>query len=178
MKYIIFFSILCGIFFAIFRKSEKRGLRRWWTSFRTAIISDLIPISPQSPQAQSAQPFINHNQVCQERLFSESFEDIDPQITLVKEGNSGSVPISPGQSQPSVFPTSGSRGRPSHSVNPYGMYKVAPKTNQGLGAGANPAGAGGGGEASEFDDQCPVPKKEQSQESKTFDYDYRSKKKK
>ena len=48
LRYIIFLSILSGIFFAIYRQSDKKGFRRWWISFRmaafiAAILAGLIP---------------------------------------------------------------------------------------------------------------------------------------
>lgn len=125
----------------------------------------------------------NNNQVYPERLLSNQefneFEKNDQQVILVKTGDSpSSVPTSPGRGQPSQFPTPPAGGRPSRpttGVNPYGIYRPAPKiVDQGLGAGGNPAGAGGGGGAAEFDDYCPAPNKEKSQESKTLDYDPRS----
>jgi hypothetical protein len=178
-KYIVFISILSGIFFVIYRQSDKKGFRRWWTFFKTAIIfsaiaASLIPVNPEA-----IEPPGNNNQVYQERLLLDqefnSFEDNDQKVILVKTGDSSpSVPISPGRGQPSPFPTAPSGGRPNRPVY-LPKYRTAPKiVNPGLGAGANPAGAGGGGGAAEFNDQCPVPKEQQSEKSKTFDYDYRS----
>ena len=169
-KYIVFISILSGIFFVIYRQSDKKGFRRWWTSFKTAIIfsaiaASLIPVNPEA-----IEPPGNNNQVYQERLL------LDQKVILVKTGDSSpSVPISPGRGQPSPFPTPFSGGRPVHVPK----YRIAPKiVGPVFGAGANPAGAGGGGENPEFDDQCPVPKKEQSQESNTPNHGSTSKSKK
>lgn len=178
-KYIIFISILSSLFFVIYRQSDDKGFRKWWTSFRmaafvAAILAGLIPTS-----TEAIKPSGNNNQVYHERLLSEqefnSFEDNDRQVILAKTGDSAtSVPTSTGRGQPSHFPTPPSGNRPSRPVY-VPKYRTAPKVvDQGLGAAANPAGAGGGGGAAEFDDQCAVPKKQQSQESKTFDYDYRS----
>ena len=66
-KYIVFISILSGIFFVIYRQSDKKGFRRWWTSFKTAIIfsaiaASLIPVNPEA-----IEPPGNNNQVYQER---------------------------------------------------------------------------------------------------------------
>jgi amino acid transporter len=109
-KYIVFISILSGIFFVIYRQSDKKGFRRWWTSFKTAIIfsaiaAGLIPVNPEA-----IEPPGNNNQVYQERLLSDqefnSFEDNDQKVILVKTGDSSfSVPTSPGRGQPSQFPT-------------------------------------------------------------------------
>jgi hypothetical protein len=177
-KYIVFISILSGIFFVIYGQSDQKGFRRWWTSFRTAIIfsaiaASLIPVNPEA-----IEPVGNNNQVYQEKLLLDqefnSFEDNNQKVILVKAGDgSPSVPISPGKGQPSPFPTPFSRGRPNRPGRPVHVpkYRTAPKiVGPVLGGGANPAGAGGGGENPEFDDQSPVPNKKQSQESKTFDY--------
>jgi len=48
LRYIIFLSILSGIFFVIYRQSDEKGFRKWWISFRmaafiAAILSGLIP---------------------------------------------------------------------------------------------------------------------------------------
>nr|YP_009029065.1 hypothetical protein [Cylindrotheca closterium]AGY78403.1 hypothetical protein [Cylindrotheca closterium] len=100
LKYITFFSILSRIFFVIYRKSDKRGFRKWWISFKTAVLFlatavGLIPVS-----TKAIEPSRNDNQVYQERLFS------DQKVILVKTGDSGpSVPTSPGRGQPSKFPT-------------------------------------------------------------------------
>jgi hypothetical protein len=191
-KYITFLSILCIIVFVIYRQSDKKGFRRWRTSFKTAIIfsaiaAGLVPVNPEA-----IEPPANNTQVYQEKLLSDqeysSFEDNEQKVILVKTGDSSpSVPTSPGRRQPNPFPTPPSGGRPtrpSTAVNPSGFYRPKPKVvDQGLGAGANPAGAGGGGGAAEFDDQCPAPKnsKQQSQKSDRNEFQsdiYNSKKKK
>jgi hypothetical protein len=177
-KYIVFISILSGIFFVIYRQSDKKGFRRWWTSFKTAIIfsaiaAGLIPVNPEA-----IEPPGNNNQVYQERLLSDqefnSFEDNDQKVILVKTGDSSSsVPTSPGRGQPSQFPTPPSGGRPSRNVPGVNPYRTAPKVVPAV----NPNPGNGGG-APEFDDQCPVPKKEQSQKSNTPNHGSTSKSKK
>jgi amino acid transporter len=106
LKYIIFLSILSGIFFVIYRQSDERGFRRWWISFKTAVLiaasaAGLIPVN-----TEAIEPPGNNNQVYQERLLSDqefnSFEDNDQKVILVKTGDSApSVPTSPGRGQPS-----------------------------------------------------------------------------
>jgi hypothetical protein len=173
-KYIVFISILSSIFFVIYRQSDKKGFRRWWTSFKTAIIFSAIAASLSPVNPEVIEPPGNNNQVYQERLLLDqefnSFEDNDQKVILVKaEGNPITPPTNRG---PSNFPTPSWGGRPSRPVY-VPKPRIAPKiVDPGLGAGANPAGAGGGGENPEFDDQSPVPKTQESQESKTFDYDY------
>ena len=68
-------------------------------------------------------------------------------------GSSVPAPTSPGQGNPSPFPICGSIGRPSQSINPYGMYKYGIVPKQSLGVGANPAGGGNGNGEAEFNDQ-------------------------
>jgi len=189
LRYIMFLSVLCSIFFVIYRQSDKKGFRRWRTSFKTAIIFSAIAAGLIPVNQEAIEPLGNNNQVYQERLLSDqefnSFENNDQKCILVKTGDtSPSVPTSPGRGQPSQFPTPPSGGRPSRpltGVNSYGIYRPTPKVvDQGLGAGANPGGAGGG--AAEFDDQCPAPKKQQqSQKSDRNEFQsdiYNSKKKK
>ena len=50
IKYIIFLSVLGGIFLIVYRNSDSKGLRRWWASlkmaaFMAAILAGLIPNS-------------------------------------------------------------------------------------------------------------------------------------
>jgi hypothetical protein len=181
-KYIVFISILSGIFFVIYRQSDKNGFRRWWTSFKTAIIFSAIAAGLTPVNTEAIEPPGNNNQIYQERLLSDqefnSFEDNDQKVILVKTGgSSSSVPTSPGRGQPSQFPTPPSGGRPSRNVPGVNQYRTAPKVVPGVGAAANPNPGNGGG-AAEFDDQCPVPKKEQSQESNTPNHGSTSKSKK
>ena len=182
LRYLIFISILSGIFFVIYRQCDEKGFRRWWISLKIAVLiaasaAGLIPAN-----TEAMEPPANNNQGSQERLLSDqefnSFEDNDQKVILVKIGDSTpSVPTSPGRGQPSNFPTPPSGGRPSRPVY-VPKYRTVPKiVNPGVGAGANPAGAGGGG-AAEFDDQCLVPENQKSQESKTFNYDSHLDKKK
>ena len=175
-KYLIFLSILSGIFFLIYRKSDQKGLRKLRLSFKIAVLvaaiaAGLIPLNTEAIESPG-----NNNPVYQERLLS------DQKVILVKaDYSSPSVPTSHGTGQPSNFPTPLAGGRPSRPVH-VPKYRVAPKVvpGPGLGAGVNPAGAGGGGGgAAKFDDDtCPAPNKEQSQESKTYDYRLNNRKKK
>jgi hypothetical protein len=178
LKYIIFLSILSGIFFVVYHQSDKKGFGRVLMSLKmaaiiAAILAGLIPAS-----TEAIEPSVNNNQVVHERVIGDrefnSLEDNDRHVILAKTGDSApSGPTSTGRGQPSNFPTPPSGGRPSRSVSGVNPYRTAPKVvDQGLDAAANPAGAGNGGGAAEFDENSPVPKKEQPQESKTFDYDY------
>lgn len=38
LRYIIFLSILSCIFLVIYRQSDKKGFRRWWMSFKVAVV--------------------------------------------------------------------------------------------------------------------------------------------
>ena len=71
LRYLIFLSILSGIFFVIYRQSDEKGFRRWWTSFKIAVLiaasaAGLIPAN-----TEAMEPPGNNNQVYQERLLSE-----------------------------------------------------------------------------------------------------------
>ena len=163
LRYLIFLSILSGIFFVIYLQSDQKGFRRWWISFKIAVIiaASLAGLVSESAEAQE---------------FN-LYQNTDQQVILVGRDSSGTPSPSNigrhGQS-PSNFPTPPSGGRPSRNVPGVNPYRTAPKVVPGLAAGAG----GGGGNAKFDDDKCPAPNKEQSQESKTYDYDYQSKKKK
>jgi len=79
LRYIIFLSILCSIFFLIYRQSDKKGFRRWRTSFKTAIIFSAIAAGFIRVNPEAIEPLGNNNQVYQERLLSDqefnSFEN-------------------------------------------------------------------------------------------------------
>lgn len=169
LKYITFLPILSRIFFVIYRKSDKRGFRKWWISFKTAVLFSATAVGLIPASTEAIEPSRNDNQVYQERLFS------GQKVILVKTGDSGpSVPTSPGRGQPSKFPTPPSGGRPNQPVY-VPKYCTKPIiVDQGLGAAANPAGVGGGGGGANWDDQSPVSKEQKSQESETFYDDYRS----
>jgi hypothetical protein len=185
LKYIIFLSILSGIFFLIYRESDDKGFRKWWTSLRMAVLIAAILAGLIPNLVEAIEPRVSNNSPSIERVLSnqelDSLDDPNSLIILVKTVDSSpSVPISPGRGQPSQFPTPPSGGRPNWPVY-VPKYRTAPKiVDKGLGAGANPAGAGGGSGAAEFEDQCPTPKNQQSQESKISNYDshYKDKKKK
>ena len=145
-KYLIFLSILSGLFFVIYQESDQKGLRKLWTSFKIACIiaAGVVGLIPVNTEAM--EPAVNNNQVYHERLVSEqefnSFEYNDRQVILAKTGDSVS-PV-PTSGQPSSFPTPPVVNRPSRPsyVPP---YRVAPKVDdKGLGGAANPAGASNG----------------------------------
>jgi len=173
LRYLIFLSILSGIFFVIYRQSDEKGFRKCWTSLKIAVIMAAILAGLIPASTEAIEPSGNNNQVYQERLLLDqefnSFEDNDQKVILVKTAdNPPSVLTSPGRGQPSQFPTPSSGGRPNRPVY-VPKYRTVPKV---VGAAANPAGAGNGGGAN-WDNQCPVSKEQKSQESETFDYDYR-----
>lgn len=91
-KYIVFISILSGIFFVIYRQSDEKGFRKWWISFKIAVLiaasaAGLIPAN-----TEAIEPPANNNQIYQERLLSEqefnSFEDNNGQVILVGRDSS------------------------------------------------------------------------------------------
>ena len=53
LKYIIFLSILGGIFLILYRNSDRKGLRRYWISFKMAVFISLIlaGLIPSSTEA-------------------------------------------------------------------------------------------------------------------------------
>lgn len=150
LRYLIFLSILSGIFFVIYRQSDENGFRRWWISFKIAV---LIAASAAGLVSESAEA----------KEFNQ-FQGTDQQVILVgrdSSGTSSNVPSNIGRQgqSPSNFPTTPAGGRPSWPVY-VPKYRTAPKVvDPGLGAAANPAGAGGGGGAAEFDDNKPSSKK-------------------
>ena len=75
LKYIIFLSILSGIFFVIYRQSDKKGFRRWWISFKIAV---LIAASAAGLVSESAEA----------NEFSR-FAGTDQQVILVGRDSSG-----------------------------------------------------------------------------------------
>ena len=96
LRYLIFFSILSGIFFVIYRQSDEKGFRKWWISFKIAVIIAASAAGLISANTEAIEPPGNNNQVYQERLLSEqefnSFEDNDGQVILPKaDGN----PVTP-----------------------------------------------------------------------------------
>ena len=56
LKYIIFLSILGGIFLILYRNCDSKGLRRYWISFKMAVFISLIlaGLIPSSPEGSTA----------------------------------------------------------------------------------------------------------------------------
>lgn len=71
LRYLIFLSILSGIFFVIYRKSDEKSFGRWWISFKIAVLIAASAAGLISANTEAMEPFGNNNQVFQERLFSE-----------------------------------------------------------------------------------------------------------
>lgn len=166
LKYIIFLSILTGIFFVIYRESDHKGFRGWRISFQVAV---LIAVS----EAGLIEPLGKNNQE-----FN-SFEDNDQQIILVRN-NSSSPTVRPGlakgfSSKPRVNRPAGASGskpvRASGFSTPRGLVTGQPVTGAHrqrtrLDGAGNPGGSNGGASSN---DQCPASKeqKSKSQESIT-----------
>lgn len=152
-QWIIFFSILSGIFLLIYRRCNEKGFRKLWISLKIAVViaGTLAGLLPENAEAQEFDHFQDNNQ----------------QVTLVARDSGGTpsnVPYNggkPGQS-PSNFPMSPAGGKPSPFVP---TYRGVPKVVPGVGGGANPGGGGNGAVGSEFDGQCPVPKEKESKKS-------------
>lgn len=94
LRYLIFMSILSGIFFAIYRQSDEKGFHRCRTSFKAAVIIAASAAGLMPVNTDAIEPPGNNNQVYQERLLSDqefnSFEDKDQKVILVKTGDSSS----------------------------------------------------------------------------------------
>ena len=61
LKCRIFLSILGSIFIVLYRNSENKGFRRWWTSFKMAvliagILASLIPNSTEAIEPYGTNP--------------------------------------------------------------------------------------------------------------------------
>ena len=93
LRYLIFFSILSGIFFVIYRQSDEKGFRRWWISFKIAVLIAASAAGLIPAHTEAMEPPGNNNQVYQERLISDqefnSFEDNDQKVILVGRDSSG-----------------------------------------------------------------------------------------
>ena len=55
LKYLVFLSILGGVFIGVYRKSDKKGFNRLWVSIRIAIFlaaiqAGLIPVGVQASE--------------------------------------------------------------------------------------------------------------------------------
>lgn len=66
LRYIIFLSILSGIFFVIYRQSDKKGFRKFWTSLKISIIVALILAGLIPNKIEAMQSHGNDNQVYHE----------------------------------------------------------------------------------------------------------------
>ena len=75
IKYIIFLSVLGGIFLIVYRNSDRKGLRRWWASLKmvtsiAAILAELIP----SP-VEAIESHVNNDSPPMERIVKLSGGD-------------------------------------------------------------------------------------------------------
>ena len=75
IKYIIFLSVLGGIFLIVYRNSDSKGLRRWWASLKmatsiAAILAGLIP----SP-VEAIEPHVSNDSPPMERIVKLSGGD-------------------------------------------------------------------------------------------------------
>ena len=116
LKYIIFLSILSGIFFVVYHQSDKKGFGRVLISLKMAavIAAILAGLIPASTEATSAQPYILNSKspVVQEKVIGDRelnlLEQNDQQVILAKSENN---PITrPTNGGPSNFPTQPSAG--------------------------------------------------------------------
>jgi hypothetical protein len=110
LKDIIFFSILIGVFFVIYRQSDKKIFYRLWMSLKkpaliAAILAGLInnpvkAIESDVPNKSTSIESVLSNQEL------DSLDDTNSRVVLIKTGDSSSsAPTSPGRWQPTKFPT-------------------------------------------------------------------------
>ena len=170
LKYIMFISILSGLFFIVWKRSEQKGFRRWWSSFRRAVFLAAILTGLINDPIKAFEPPESNNGVYQERIRDQEYAlwENDKKVVMAKGGGSGNISPSPGligQPGPSTFPTPlGPKPRPKTPTTPSQAYRAVPKV---VGQPGGPGGAGGGngngngGGKAEFDEQCPVSKNEQ-----------------
>lgn len=88
LRYLIFFSILSGIFLVVYRQSNNKGLRRWWISFKLAVLiaaaaAGLIPtnteaMEPAGPNDSSSIPI---ERVAKTSRGGFKPDDVQPEVT-------------------------------------------------------------------------------------------------
>ena len=66
-RYLIFISILSGIFFVIYRQSDEKGLRKLWSSFKIAVLIARIAI-PNNVEA--IEPHVSNKSPSIERTLT------------------------------------------------------------------------------------------------------------
>ena len=184
-KSITFFVIFPIIFLLLYRNSKNTGFKRWWLSFKIAIVITTSLASLTSDGAKASQFSTHDREIIHQRVISDqtlkSMEENGQSVILVKSGDapiSSPTPsrgIGPGNSS---FQSSGSRSNRPVRGTPINPYRVPPKTvkprwglpyNPGLGGKPNP---GGGDDDPDFDDICPVPKKDEAKNEKPVDRDF------
>ena len=74
LRYLIFFSILSGIFFVIYRQSDEKGFRRWWISLKIVVLITASTVGLVSESAEAKE-------------FNR-FEGTDQQVILVGRDSS------------------------------------------------------------------------------------------
>ena len=88
LKYIVFLSILSGIFLVIYRQSDKKGFRRWWISFKMAAFIAATLASLITPSTEVIETYVPNNSPSTETVLSNqefySLEENDRQVILAK----------------------------------------------------------------------------------------------
>lgn len=182
LKYIIFISILSTIFLVIYRQSDKKGLGRFWISFKMSvflagILSGLIPISAEGTETYGSNSSssiqiekVISNQECNSvnigyNCDSEELELLQydrEKVTLIKDvTNSGELgKFGPGSKARGRARSSGSSGIPGangFSPPPPIRYRTIPKVEDPMRA-QNDAGVGNANDKksppSQPDHQC------------------------
>jgi len=69
LKYIIFLSILGSIFIVLYCNSDNKGFRRWWISFRMAVVIEAIVTGLIPNSADAIEPYGTSNLSSVERVL-------------------------------------------------------------------------------------------------------------
>lgn len=95
LKYIVFISILSGIFFIVWKKSDQKGFQRCWSSFRKAVLLAALITGLINDPIRALQPPENNNNPHQERIRDQEYsllENNDGKVIMAKGGGSGNIP--------------------------------------------------------------------------------------
>jgi hypothetical protein len=75
IKYIIFLSVLGGIFLIVYRNSDSKGLRRYWISFKMAVFIALILAGLIPSSTEAVEPYGTNLNPSIERILKMSGGD-------------------------------------------------------------------------------------------------------
>ena len=75
LKSIIFFSIFYGIFLILYRNCDRKGLGRYWISFKMSVYISLILEGLIPDPVEATNPRVSNNSPPMERIFNLSGGD-------------------------------------------------------------------------------------------------------